>query len=272
VIRALTATAGGLRPSQLSTAHVLEALHRCASPPLALTTRFNRHNAARRILRWLWEEHGAPKLDSHVPKLLTPRPRNVIANRDTIETILDAATLELRLFLLLCSDLAIRSGTAAKISPRQYDKATGFLRFTTKKDAHLGLPVTAEIADILNTCDLQSTVPFVTQLRQRIRPNRANQQAGYILNATQLRHQFRRLRERLNLPKRIIPHDLRRTTAVALYKQTHDLRQVQALLGHRSLQSTIWYLDHDLEDVDLATLEAIKKPTPAIVWRKEQTA
>jgi hypothetical protein len=33
------------------------------------------------------------------------------------------------------------------------------------------------------------------------------------------------------------------------------------------MQSTIWYLDHDLEPVPIANLEAIKKPF--IAWRKE---
>jgi site-specific recombinase XerC len=45
-----------------------------------------------------------------------------------------------------------------------------------------------------------------------------------------------------------------------MLKQTKDVRDVQALLGHRSLQSTIWYLDHDLRPVALANLEAIKRP------------
>ena len=67
-----------------------------------------------------------------------------------------------------------------------------------------------------------------------------------------------------------MPHDLRRTTAVTYYKLTRNLRKVQTLLGHSSLQATIWYLDNDLEDVDLADLEAIKKPF--IAWRKDKTA
>ena len=43
-----------------------------------------------------------------------------------------------------------------------------------------------------------------------------------------------------------------------MLEATGDLRDVQALLGHRSLASTIWYLDHDFSPINRATLELIK--------------
>jgi site-specific recombinase XerC len=55
-----------------------------------------------------------------------------------------------------------------------------------------------------------------------------------------------------------------------MLRYTGDVRKVQALLGHRTLQSTIWYLDHDLNPLDASTLEAIKKPH--LVWSKDRTA
>ena len=71
------------------------------------------------MLRYLWEEAGAPKLDTYVARSSTPRPRSVIATRDEIETLKNHAPDDLRLFILLCADLAIRSGTAVKISPAE---------------------------------------------------------------------------------------------------------------------------------------------------------
>jgi site-specific recombinase XerC len=65
-----------------------------------------------------------------------------------------------------------------------------------------------------------------------------------------------------------VPHDLRRTTAVAMLRATHDLRDVQAILGHKNLTSTMWYLDHELRPVKRSTLELIKRPD----WRKENIA
>jgi integrase len=79
---------------------------------------------------------------------------------------------------------------------------------------------------------------------------------------------YRRLLKTVGIKRKLTPHDFRRTTAVHLYEQTHDARDVQALLGHRSLGSTIWYLDHDLRPVNRNTLELIKLPTK----RKEKVA
>lgn len=233
----------------------------------AHVTRVNQHNVLRRMLRWLWEEHGAPKLDTYVPRLTGVRPRNVTATRDEIETILNAAPPEMRLWLLLCSDLGMRSGTAVRISPHAYREDRKEFSFTTKKGAHQTLPVTAEIETILKTCDPQSTLPYVTQLRKLKTANHGRPMRNASVNVFQLRKEFATLRATLGITKRIVPHDLRRSTAVALYRQTRDLRLVQSLLGHRTMQSTIWYLDHDLEPVPIANLEAIKKPF--IAWRKE---
>jgi hypothetical protein len=63
--------------------------------------------ALRRILRWLWEEHGAPKLDDYVPKKTGLRPRGVTASRDQIDALEIGASPSLRLLLLMCSDMAI---------------------------------------------------------------------------------------------------------------------------------------------------------------------
>ena len=233
-------------------------------------TRVNRHGALRRILRWLWEEHGAPKLDSYVPKLTGMRPRNVTADRATINCILAAARPDMRLWLLLCSDLGIRSGTALRIAPENYDARAGTLSFTTKKAAALTLPITQAVADLLDTCDLDNPLPFVTQLRVRAVGNMGRPRRHAEVNSHNLRQEYAALRRSLGITKRITPHDLRRTTAVAVYKHTRDLHIVQSFLGHRNMQATIWYLDHDLQPLDRAILEEAKKPF--LAWRKEQPA
>jgi integrase len=43
-------------------------------------------------------------------------------------------------------------------------------------------------------------------------------------------------------------HSLRRTKAAIIYKQTGNLRAVQILLGHTKIESTVRYLDVDVED------------------------
>lgn len=207
--------------------------------------------------------HGAPPLADLITKHPGLRPRNVTATDEELERILRAAPPHLRLFTLLCSDLAIRSGTAARIGPKHYDPERRTLRFTTKYHEALTLPVTAEIAALLETCNMQTEEPFVHQLHRRANPAICSKRySGTITSA------WRDLRRRLGITRKLTPHDLRRTTAVKLYEATGDARDVQALLGHRSLSSTIWYLDHDLRPVSRATLELIKQPH----WKKEQFA
>ena len=82
--------------------------------------------------------------------------------------------------------------------------------------------------------------------------------------------QFVKLCKAQGIQRRITPHDFRRTAAVRIYKHTGNLRKAQALLGHKNLASTFWYLDHDLEPVDVEVLETIKKPY--IVRKEEKTA
>ena len=214
----------------------------------------------------LWEHHGAPKLDGHVSKFTKPSPRNVTVTEKERAAILAAASPGQRLWILLCSDLALRSGTASRINSGNYSPTKRELRFATKKGAKQTLPVTAELAELIETCDLASDVAFVRQLLIRYPPSkgRGRTQPKSVDNS-HLRLAWRTITKNVGITRRIIPHDLRRTTAVGMLEATHDIRQVQSLLGHRTLQSTIWYLDHDLFPVSPATLELIKgnrKPAP----------
>ena len=196
------------------------------------------------------------------------RPRNVTVERREIETMIGTAPPPLKLWLLLCSHLAIRSGTAVRLGPQHYDQPNGTLRFITKKNAPVSLPATEEIRALLDRCDMSDPTPFIRQLWKRFGRRHLSDTAEPSAFNCAMQRDLRAHRKRLGFTRRIVAHDLRRTTALALYKRTGDVRDVQALLGHRSLQSTIWYLDHDLRPVDLANLEAINSPQ----WRKDKSA
>jgi integrase len=73
-----------------------------------------------------------------------------------------------------------------------------------------------------------------------------------------LRRSFIRLKEKCGITRSLKPHDLRRTTATRVYKNTKDLRLVQALLGHSDLGSTFWYLDNEITPVKAEELELAK--------------
>ncbi len=175
----------------------------------------------------------------------------------------------MRLFILFCSDLAIRAGTTGILAPRHYDAPRGQLRFTTKKDEKVTLPVTAEIRELIASCSLDTDVPFVRQLWRQEQTHGKRPYPRANVRSSTLSAKFHRLKDAAGIERKLTPHDLRRTTAVAMLEHTGDVRDVQALLGHRSLQSTIWYLDHDLRPVSIAALEAIKRP---FIVRRKDTA
>jgi integrase len=222
--------------------------------------------ALRRVLLFLWEFHGAPKLDDAVPRMAGTRPRNVTATREEIEAIYEASSPSLRLWLMICSDLAIRSGTAATLAPHNYDPGRREFRFRTKYNAGQTLPVTDEICALIADCDMRDQTPFIWQIRRRqADKNHDHFTTGHISG---LWRELRRVREKIGMTKRIIPHDLRRTTAVEVLRQTGDIRAVQTLLGHRNLRNTWWYVDHDGTPVSRSLLEIVKRPA----WREEKPA
>jgi integrase len=224
-------------------------------------------SAVRRLLRWLWEYHGAQKLDHLVNRYPGLRPRNVTASDEERAALISAAPPYMRLLIHLCSDLAIRSSTAANMRPENYNTTKRDLRFKTKCGERLTLPVTASIQTLIEQCDPLNPDPFVFQLWSREEHKHGPTPRPNPDGAT-LRRKFKALRLSVGITRKLTLHDLRRTAAVAMLELTGDIRDVQALLGHRNLGSTIWYIDHDLRPVKRSNLELIKNPA----WRKEHTA
>lgn len=259
--RIIIGAIGKLYPSQVTTANAYDIEAAISNGGYAHSTMRNTAGATIRTLAWLNKYYGTPELAPMISKHPGLRPRNVTATEEEKELLLTAAPDYLRLFILLCSDLAIRSGTVAKLGPDNYDRKNGELRFTTKMAEKLTLPVTEEIADLIDQCDQEDKTSFVRQLH---RNQLTREKSRYVLHsenyARTIRTAFSRLEEKVGITRKLTPHDFRRTTAVKLYEITHDVRDVQALLGHRSMASTIWYLDHDIRKVSLKNLEIIKRP------------
>jgi integrase len=246
-VRGIIAAVGSKRPCDLVPLDIAAIVQGYTA--FEPSTRYNYHSYLRTLLRRLAESYGAPHgLDREVPHVDQPAPRNRVISEAEQTAILAAASPAMRCFVLLCSDLALRSGTAVRISPSHYDPESGTVSFIAKKQSSQTLPVTAELRAIFDAskrCPVD--MPYVTFLSTK----RGRQRVSYAQS-------FKHLLRRLGLDDRIRPHDFRRTTAVRVLNLTRDIRDVQSLLGHKRLATTVHYLDHGLQPVALSTLELAK--------------
>lgn len=251
----LVAEAGSTDTRDLSREQVANVAARLKARYTNTHTRYRYTTGLRWVLRLLAEEYGAPiNLARAVTRAIRPSPRAVIATEEERTAILTAAPAHLHLWLLLCSDLAMRSGTAARIAPEHYDPQRREVTFRTKFGVPQTLPVTDAIAAIFASVgDTYPSRPYVRQLRAR---KFTTQSTQWI--ADRLMVEFAQLRRDLGITRKLTAHDLRRTTAVRTLDITSDLRVVQALLGHRDLSTTLYYLDHRNTPVPRALLETAK--------------
>ncbi len=203
-------------------------------------------------MRWLERIAAAPPtISDAVPKIHQPQPRTTIATDQERRTLLAAATPGLRFFILLCADLGIRHRTAARISISNYNPHLRALSFTTKGNVRQTLPVTAEIAAAIEALPKNADryAPIVNLLRVA--------KPGHTPGPSpRFTKQWKALKRKTNTRPELRVHDLRRTLAEDVWTATHDIRAVQAQLGHRSPTTTARYL---ADRIGLADLQPIMR-------------
>lgn len=230
--RALIERAGKLLPYQLNASHVAAATQHWYRHGYAQQTRHQAHLALRRILTAL-RVAGAPDLTAHVTRVPAPTPRQTTVDTSDRQQLCSTAPPYLRLFLLLISHLALRTGTAVRVAPAHFNPEAGEIAINTKRGVHLRLPVTPEIRELFYVAARHvppdCTIPFISLLR------------GHQLGRGRILQLFKAHTDAHHLGH-IRPHDLRRTQARAVHQLTGDLRLVQTLLGHANLNHTARYL------------------------------
>jgi site-specific recombinase XerD len=99
------------------------------------------------------------------------------------------------------------------------------------------------------------------------RPNRwlfPGDQADQPIRRGAVRHACHQARRRSRIPKPITPHSLRHAFAVHLLEAGTDVRTIQLLFGHRSLETTARYLRIATTKVCATTspLDLLSRPIP----------
>jgi len=233
-------------PSQL-TAACVQRITENWRKRFAQHTRSTYTKCLRRFVRWMERVAGAPPtLSDAVPRVHQPQPRTTIATDEERRQLLAAAAPAFRFFLLLCADLGLRHRTAARITPANYSRELSALSFYTKGNVHQTLPVTAELAQVFHS--LPPTADPHTPVVNLLRPHRPGQTPGPNPRFTK---QWKTLKSRAGIRADLRIHDLRRTLAEDVWTATHDIRAVQAQLGHRSPTTTARYLADRIQLQDL---------------------
>ena len=220
---------------------------------VALWRQFSPHTKAtyakalRRFIRWLEQIAGTqPTLSAQVTRFRQPPPRAVVATDQERDLLLSAAPPALRFFLLLCADLGLRHRTATSICIANFDPLTQALTFLTKGGVQQTLPASPALLATLTSfpAGTDPHVPIVNLLR----PGRHHG------SRPRLTKQWKALKRRCGVREELRVHDLRRTLAEDAWHASHDLRQVQALLGHTSPHATARYLANRLGLQELTPL------------------
>jgi integrase len=240
--RRLIEKVGDAAIGELAEGHVIAA--QASYQHLKPTSRSHIDNGLKRTLRYL-HSRGAPDLTGCVIQTPPGEARTVTPTAAELALLKQAPDLALRWAILCACQAGLRVATACAVTPAHI--SGGHLRVTTKRGALASLPLSADLSHCMAalprgtppTCD----TPVVDLLLGR-KPNVAG-----------MSRRFSRWKGRCGITRDLTLHDLRRGLARAMYAETGDLRDAQAVLGHKHLASTLHYLHAYRPLVTVETLE-----------------
>jgi integrase len=144
----------------------------------------------------------------------------------------------------------------------QVDERAGTITVVQKGGRPHTIPISARIADILSTCRGQHPEwVFSYPARRTRKPDRVRGRR-YPITEAGLKSEWRRAAKALGLDYRF--HDLRHTRATRLLRSSGNLKLVQRLLGHASIETTAKFYAHAQLDDVRAALDA-EAPRPEAV-------
>ncbi|MHB8754063.1 MAG: tyrosine-type recombinase/integrase [Candidatus Acidiferrales bacterium] len=219
----------------------------------AATTAYQYTRALHRVNRWLAQTLRLPQgPETALPTLHTPPQRTIMPTEKEMAAMLEKSPPALRLVLLLCADAGLRSGEAMRIAPIHYNAAQGTILFRQKGDEDRAAQVTGRIRQLFDLAP-DTGEPLTTYVVRLAGTKRFTFAA--------MERRWRKLKADLHVNPQLHIHDLRRLLATRAYEKTKDLRVAQALLGHKSLTSTVRYIAPFDAPKLRPLMEALKIPT-----------
>jgi len=183
-------------------------------------------------------EHVLERVDAKLAKLPRPRqPKRLpeVLSTEEVNTILDAApSPKYRAAFMLCYGAGLRTGEVVHLLPRHIDSKRMVIRVEQgkgKKDRTVMLSPNL-LAELRSCWRRYAPESYLLE----------GENPGQPIDATSIQRAFRVAREQAGVRKRVTPRSLRHAFATHLVERGTNLRMVQALLGHQSLNTTATYV------------------------------
>ncbi len=234
-----------MKPHSVTRDHVFRMFVPWRERGLSAKTQRQYNGGLRRLLRWLQVNEAIVQTIPHIKNV---RPRGNIVQQADFEKLLAAAPPHMRLYLLLCSDTCIRSGTVVRLCENDWNPETEQLLFKTKANAVVTLPTSERLARLIREAVAYPGNRFEPLLTRLGGPQTKWRGHAY-------GRQLKMLIEHLGLQK-FTSHDLRRSQARRVYEGTKDLRLAQAILGHSNIASTFYYLHPHTKQISREEIDA----------------
>ncbi len=198
-------------------------------------------------------------LDDVIPTCRQQQKLPVVLSRQEVASFLDAIENQKhRVILTVCYAAGLRISEAVHLTPAAIDSQRMVIRVQQgkgRKDRYVML-----------------SPMLLDMLRRYWRAARPKEWLfpgdlpGHPITASAVEDVCRIVRRQANIAKPITPHSLRHAFAVHLLEAGADLRTIQLLLGHRSLETTALYLRLATSKVcaTASPLDALRTSSPTV--------
>lgn len=229
-------------------------LQTCKGKPLAPATQKSRLTCVRTFYQYLLKTRMVlydPAADLDLPRRPKMLPRNILSKKE-IGELLSAPCLDKplglrdRAIIEVFYSTGIRVSELCNLTLQDIDLAAGELRVNQGKNAKDRVVPLGEIAGDFISLYLQEARPRLTSSTQH---TLFVTKSGRKFRSTNLSFLISRYGKKAGLKKGSNPHALRHTCATHLLKGKADIRRIQELLGHASLETTQRYTRVEIGDL-----------------------